>query len=331
MDYLELRELYHHGIKGQKWGIRKYQNEDGSLTPAGRERYGINRKTGKMTKEGKELYKSDMQQAPKGSKTQSAFKTQKIEKYLNQGLTIDEANKKYSIRKKAAIGASVTSAILATYGTYKLVDYFKGGTIKKDQVIQRIAPGSEHQLHDTFYASVGKHDTKRYRALMPKHYAENGEFAFNRKIAANKNIKVASNYQAKKVYEELAKSNSFGKRYTSYDQFNRLLVDRNADSAKFYNRLKELGYGAIQDMNDKKYSGFNTRKPLIFFEGSSNFNIMKTSLADLDANLYNKEKKKMVAESLAKLSLVTAIPASTIASGKQWINSRDINYIRESR
>lgn len=32
-------ELYHHGIKGQKWGIRRYQNLDGSLTPAGRERY----------------------------------------------------------------------------------------------------------------------------------------------------------------------------------------------------------------------------------------------------------------------------------------------------
>ena len=32
-------ELYHHGIKGMKWGVRKYQNEDGSLTAAGRSRY----------------------------------------------------------------------------------------------------------------------------------------------------------------------------------------------------------------------------------------------------------------------------------------------------
>lgn len=32
-------ELCHHGIKGMKWGVRRYQNEDGTLTAEGRERY----------------------------------------------------------------------------------------------------------------------------------------------------------------------------------------------------------------------------------------------------------------------------------------------------
>ena len=31
-------ELYHHGVRGQRWGIRRYQNKDGTLTPAGRKR-----------------------------------------------------------------------------------------------------------------------------------------------------------------------------------------------------------------------------------------------------------------------------------------------------
>lgn len=49
MDYLQIKELYHsaleknelyhHGIKGQKWGIRRFQNEDGSLTEEGKDRY----------------------------------------------------------------------------------------------------------------------------------------------------------------------------------------------------------------------------------------------------------------------------------------------------
>lgn len=45
-------ELYHHGVKGQKHGTRRWQNADGSLTPAGYEHYGygkrrINKQTGK--------------------------------------------------------------------------------------------------------------------------------------------------------------------------------------------------------------------------------------------------------------------------------------------
>lgn len=41
MDFLY--ELYHHGIKGQKWGVRRYRNEDGSLTVAGKQRERLRR------------------------------------------------------------------------------------------------------------------------------------------------------------------------------------------------------------------------------------------------------------------------------------------------
>ena len=37
---IRVSDLRHHGIKGQKWGVRRFQNADGSLTAAGRKRYG---------------------------------------------------------------------------------------------------------------------------------------------------------------------------------------------------------------------------------------------------------------------------------------------------
>lgn len=59
-------ELYHYGILGQKWGVRRYQNPDGTLTPAGRERY-----TKKLESAGKA---SIVELAAFGSKRRSAFK-----------------------------------------------------------------------------------------------------------------------------------------------------------------------------------------------------------------------------------------------------------------
>lgn len=50
MNYYS-RELYHHGIKGMKWGVRRYQNPDGTLTAEGRARY-LN-PDGSLTREGK--------------------------------------------------------------------------------------------------------------------------------------------------------------------------------------------------------------------------------------------------------------------------------------
>ena len=58
---MEHKELQHAGIKGMKWGIRRYQNKDGTLTPAGKKRY--NREMEKLKAEKKVLQNRQKTQA----------------------------------------------------------------------------------------------------------------------------------------------------------------------------------------------------------------------------------------------------------------------------
>ena len=62
MDYIVVstknsNELYHHGVKGQKWGVRRYQNEDGTLTAKGKKH--LEKQEAKSAyKEAKQNYKT---------------------------------------------------------------------------------------------------------------------------------------------------------------------------------------------------------------------------------------------------------------------------------
>lgn len=60
----DLDELFHHGIKGQKWGVRRYQNADGTLTDEGKVRYGGD-SVDELKGKGLEKYKKDVKSSGK--------------------------------------------------------------------------------------------------------------------------------------------------------------------------------------------------------------------------------------------------------------------------
>ena len=56
---MENRELYHWGVKGMKWGVRRYQDKDGSLTDAGKRRYSYEQRQNSGKKKGDKVAAAD--------------------------------------------------------------------------------------------------------------------------------------------------------------------------------------------------------------------------------------------------------------------------------
>lgn len=52
-------ELYHWGVKGMKWGVRRYQNKDGTLTSAGQKRYERDQRENSGKKKGNKVGQAD--------------------------------------------------------------------------------------------------------------------------------------------------------------------------------------------------------------------------------------------------------------------------------
>ena len=397
-------EIYHHGIKGQKWGVRRFQKKDGSLTLAGKKRYydtpelnkqkaeldaakakrhdavkkvnkasnlantvptPANRKAYKKAdEEYREVdreyrkvrldYKTNKEVARIQSKgieitKKSKHRLQLEDQYKKIGMTDEQAqaaaNNRIRTEKILATSAALTVGACAAYVAVKSRKDKIDGVIKAGESLQRVEMrDTGGKLHGVFYASTGKHDNKRYENLLGMARKQETGHAYLMKLRANEDIKIASKDRAMKTFADLYKNDAAFKkdveRYTQrhfaggnavvdtdnlsgrnlkkmYDNFNSNLPFMRLSGAdqKFYNKLRDAGYGAIQDINDMKFSGYNARNPLIVFNATKT-SIMTESMKEMTGNLNKKgtlELMKATGESGVKEAFKTLAPVSAAA------------------
>lgn len=398
--------LVHHGIKGQQWGIRRYQNEDGTWTEEGRRRYGedlkslktgykeskkeykrLSKQFGKRSEKAKEAYaniiynkrqRSDLKNIVKMNRTKKDKRQLKYEdEYIKKGMNKEDAElqayKKRKTEKILLATAGVAAAAAAGVAAYKIYNYNADKIIRKGTKFHRVvADGSYEGVEDAFVAK-NLYDRKKYTGMYAKWKKEvygadkaikdlTIEAQGDVKIASRKNaknmlkdvlkrnpemvdelkkqIEPHALYQDPKVYDLMVKAKkdlSKGKVTDKvYDAFNYNFVGGNKDKGvfrEFRETMNRKGYGAMLDMNDKKYSGYDAINPLILIDRNNKFSvkdIKEVSQSQIIKDnklskrlLYAKYSSISLAKSLAPAAIGGTAGAITGASIKKSVKSNN--------
>ena len=359
-------ELTHHGIKGMKWGVRRFQNKDGSLTPAGRKRYDEpNQGTNSTNKK------------TQNTKSKSLHRLKLEEKYRNEGLSKEEAEQKAIKRIKAeayiAAAAGVTVASCLAYAKYK--GYTTDKIIKENsdfQRIMRLNPNAEIRKDYRQYVTIDKKDKVLYKGMFADHInklKEDSENIYDITIKNRSDIKVASEKRARDTFTNLFKNDKefkdefierlqkdgyavskgrldgiFNKmknnpnsltdreiKTKAYDLFNVMLAEpgerTQKNSSRFYDALRKQGINAVVDVNDSKINNYHAKMPLILFDGEFD-NVKKRIMDDkeIQRNM-NKHLNRSANQSYMALgAAAVGLYASVPIYNKAKIDRKRLEY-----
>ena len=322
-----MNTIQHHGVKGMKWGVRRYQHYPKSGGP-----------------KGKFLGKTKERAAKVSEKVSKAYndRVSKHEKrYIKEGIGPEQAKKMAKKRVKAELALAAAATVGVIYGVNKGTKVIGRNFVDKtvNTPLQTLNIQGDRDLSKPFYATFNKRDNTKYEGLFGGMHlggaAEGGNPVFKQMVKGNNPIKIASHNSARKALQEAAKDTTNpqfkellgaagitnGKiSMKQYHQFNRSLVDAHALDFRtgsdyvspFYNQLKKQGYNGLLDINDQKFSGFAAKNPAIIFDKGKN--VVETVAQLPQSSLANKARKEagiLLARSASKTTVAGAIALST--------------------
>ena len=261
--------LAHHGVKGQKWGVRRYQNKDGSLTSEGKRHRGV----------------VDVKKSSKNS-TEAFLKNKKQNDFVLKKDT------KLQTLSSSPDRLKNTDMFYASHTEHDNAFYKSMFSVNLGQVLyERKKPSTKYSINSKVLKNMTvaseKSGADAFTKLL-KSDPEVRDFVLNpSKMESYYTTRASRQFsgyrEALRTLDKMRKNSSkISKKDAAvvYRLFNYTIPNESSVAVrnKFFDALKKEGYGGVLDTNDGIYGGFKTHSPVIIFDMD---NIFSESVTDV--------------------------------------------------